>query len=101
MGLSKTYKMGEFWSPGVGTIYKFLISWFVIFLIIVTSISLINPIANATPDSTDKPEIEFLKINSDIDNNYAITDIQTKGFLIKHLYPISRYPLIIKYIMPR
>ena len=78
MGLSKTYKMGEFWSPEIGTIYKFLISWFVIFLIIVTSISLINPTANAAPDSTDRPEVEFLKINTDIDNNYAITDIQTK-----------------------
>jgi uncharacterized protein YegL len=59
---------------GFLTQYKSLLSWCLIFLTIFSTFVVISTVPVAATESS-KPDIRFLKIYTEIDNNYAITDI--------------------------
>ncbi|WP_455392297.1 VIT domain-containing protein [[Eubacterium] cellulosolvens] len=56
----------------------FLSSWIFILLILSSAVMLINPLGAAAGASSENAEIEYLTIETDINNNYAITKILVK-----------------------
>ena len=63
---------------GVKRVNKILITGFALMLIVLSSITTFCSIGSAKRASNDEPEIEFLMIDSIIDNNYATTEIHEK-----------------------
>jgi Ca-activated chloride channel family protein len=63
---------------GVKRVNKILITGFTLMLIVLSSISIFSSYGGAKRASNDEPEIEFLMIDSIIDNNYVTTEIHEK-----------------------
>jgi uncharacterized protein YegL/DNA-binding MarR family transcriptional regulator len=66
-----------------------VLSWISILVIIISSFSMVNLQSASSAETSSTPGIEYLEIDTVIDNNYAVTDIREK-FVNPNNYSIDK-----------